>query len=75
MRLLTTLVALVWIAAVAWYGWISLPQLPLDVSATDPATLEALNAARMQHGLFFAAVAFLPAIAIVAIGRWLMRAG
>lgn len=74
MRLLTTLLALFWIAGVAWFGWTSLPQLPLDVSASDPATLDALNAARMQHGALFAAIALLPATAVVAIGRWLTRA-
>ena len=75
MRVVTTLIALIWIAAVAWFGWTSLPQLPLDVSASDPATLEALNAARMRHTLVFTAVALLPAIAVVAIGRWLTRTG
>lgn len=75
MRIVTMLVALVWIAAVAWYGWASLPQLPLDVSATDPATLEALNRARIQHGLIHAAVALLPAFVLILIRRWLMAAG
>lgn len=74
MRLLTMLIAVIWIAAVAWFGWTSLPHLPLDVSASDPATLEALSAARMQHGALFAAIALLPALAVVAIGRWLTRA-
>ncbi len=74
MRVLTMLVALAWIAGVAWFGWTSLPHLPLDVSASDPATLDALNAARLQHGGLFAAIAVLPALAIVAIGRWLTRA-
>jgi hypothetical protein len=74
MRLLTMLVALGWIAGVAWFGWTSLPQLPLDVSASDPATLEALNAARMRHGAVFAAIALLPAIALVLVGRLLTRA-
>ncbi len=75
MRVLTMLVALVWIVAVAWFGWTSLPQLPLDVSASDPATLEALNRARMQHGLLHAAIALLPAIVLILIGRRLTRAG
>lgn len=73
MRVLTMLVALAWIAAVAWYGWTSLPQLPLDVSASDPATIDALNAARLQHGLIFAVIALLPAIVVTTIGRWLTR--
>lgn len=74
MRLLTLLVALAWVGAMAWFGWTTLPQLPLD-SASDPATLDALNAARMQHGLVFAAIALLPAIAVVLVGRLLTRTG
>ena len=75
MRWVTGLVALAWIAAVAWFGWTTLPQLPLDVSASDPATLEALNAARTKHGLIHAAVALVPALAVMALGRWLRRTG
>lgn len=75
MRLLTTLVALGWIAAVAWFGWTTLPQLPLDVSASDPATLDALHAARTTHGLIHAGIALVPALALMTLGRWLTRAG
>jgi len=49
------------------------PQLPLDVSATDPSTIEALNAARTQHALMFAAIALVPAVLVVWLGRWLSR--
>lgn len=73
MRLLALIIAGIWIAAVAWFGWTSLPQLPLDVSATDPGTIEALNAARMQHGLIFAAIALVPAVLVGWLGRWLGR--
>ncbi len=73
MRLLSTLVALIWLGAVAWFGWTSLPHVPLDVSAGDPATVEALNAARMQHAVVFAAIGLLPAIAVIWLGRRLSR--
>ncbi len=75
MRLLTILAALAWMVGVAWFAWTMLPQLPLDVSASDPATLEALNAARMQHGLTFAAVALLPAMVVILASRLLTRSG
>ena len=39
-RVLTVL-AVAWIAGFAWYGLTSVPQLPLDVSAADPATIDA----------------------------------
>ena len=73
MRLLGLIIAGIWISAVAWFGWTSLPQLPLDVSATDPGTIEALNAARTQHALMFAAIALVPAVLVVWLGRWLSR--
>jgi hypothetical protein len=50
-----------------------LPQLPLDVSATDPGTIDALNAARTQHGLLFGAIALVPAVLVVWLGGWLSR--
>jgi hypothetical protein len=73
MRLLGLIIAGIWISAVAWFGWTSLPQLPLDVSATDPGTIDALNAARTQHALMFAAIALVPAVLVVWLGRWLSR--
>lgn len=68
MRLLTAIIALLWMAAAGWYGWSTLPQLPLD-SGSDPATLEALNDARLRHGAVFALVALVPALIVLAIGR------
>jgi hypothetical protein len=73
MRLATVLLGCVWCAAVAWYGWSTLPQLPLDVSASDPATLDALNSARVMHGATFAAIAVVPATVLVWLGGRLTR--
>lgn len=73
MQLLGLIISGIWIAAVAWFGWTSLPQLPLDVSATDPGTVEALNAARTQHALMFGAIALVPAVLVVWLGRWSAR--
>lgn len=73
MRLLTLIVAIAWIAGVAWFGWSSMPQLPLDVSASDPATIEALNAARTKHGMMFGLIAVVPAMLVIGLGRWLSR--
>ena len=71
-RVLTVL-AVAWIAGFAWYGLTSVPQLPLDVSAADPATLEALNAARLKHALTFAGLALIPAGLLFWLGRRLGR--
>ncbi len=73
MRLVTVLIAAAWCAVAAWYGLQTLPQLPLDVSASDPATRDALDAARLKHGLVFAAIALVPAGALVWLGRRLTR--
>jgi hypothetical protein len=69
-----TLLALCWAIAVAYFGLQSAPAIPLDVSATDPATIEALNAARVQHGLLYGLLALVPAVMLIALGRWLSRA-
>ncbi len=69
MRMFLSLLALAWVAAVAFFGWTGLPQVPLDVSASDPATLDALNAARLKHGLIFGAIALLPAALLFWLGR------
>jgi hypothetical protein len=68
MRILAALIGLVWIGAVLWYGWATLPHLPLDVSASDPATAAALQSAQLKHALLYAAVALLPAGALVWLG-------
>jgi succinate dehydrogenase hydrophobic anchor subunit len=73
MRLAVIVIALVWCAAVLWHGWTTLPHVPLDVSASDPATVEALNAARLNHALIYAAAALLPAGAALWLSRLLGR--
>jgi hypothetical protein len=69
MQLVGLIIAGLWVAAVAWFGWTSLPQLPLDVSAADPGTVAALNAARTRHALLFGAIAIVPAVLVVWLGR------
>lgn len=69
MRIAAAVLGVGWIAAVAWYGWKTLPHLPLDVSAIDPATVAALQFAQMKHALLCAAVALLPAGALLWLGR------
>ena len=67
-RLLTA-AALVWLASAAYLGFQGLPQIPLDVSAADPATVDALNAARLQHGLTYAVIGLAPLLLLVIARR------
>lgn len=69
MRISAAVLSLGWIAAVAWYGWTTLPHLPLDVSGSDPATVAALQSAQMRHALLYAIVAMVPAGALLWFGR------
>ncbi len=39
--------------------------MPLDISANDPATVEAFEAARFQHVAVMTAVALLPALGLL----------
>lgn len=65
--------SLVWTAIVAYFGYASAPHVPLDMSPTDPATVEALRAATAKHALMFGLLAAgPPAIALIA-GRLLCR--
>lgn len=69
MRFYTFLLAAVWIGGVAWFGWTLMPHVPLDVSAGDPATVEALQAARLRHVVVFGAIGLGPAALMIWLGR------
>jgi hypothetical protein len=66
------LLALLWaivIAAVAVQGW---PRVPLDMSATDPATKAALAQAVTKHVLRHVALAVVPPLVMLALAwRWI----
>lgn len=70
---LITVASLVWLAYAAYLGFQGMPQIPLDVSASDPATLDALNAARLQHGLTYAAIGLAPLLLVLIAGRVMRR--
>lgn len=60
-----------------WIGFIALrclrgwPRIPLDVSATDPATRAAFDRAVMLHVVQCGIVGLLPPLALLVLG-WLM---
>ncbi len=45
--------SLIWTGVVAYFGYIHAPYAPLDVSASDPATVEALRAATGKHAIMY----------------------
>jgi hypothetical protein len=53
----------------AYLGYISAPQVPLDISATDPATTEALHGALLKHALVYGALAAIPPFIALFVGK------
>ena len=64
-----TLISLLWMAGLAYLAVEHMPTMPLDISANDPATVEAFEAARFQHVAVMTAVALLPALALLLAAR------
>jgi hypothetical protein len=54
--------------AAAFFGWQSLPHLPLD-SGVDPATLAAYQAAVIAHWIKFAAIGLGIPLLVLIVGR------
>lgn len=67
--------SLIWTGAVAYFGYINAPYAPLDVSATDPATVEALRAATTKHAIMYGLLAAVPPAIALMFGRVLCRRG
>lgn len=73
LSLLAILLALAWPAVVAFVAWRGWPHLPLDVSASDPATVAAYRGAVLRHAGVAAAVALVPTAALLLVARRLGR--
>lgn len=58
------LTSVVWIGVVAHLARLGWPHIPLDVSATDPATVQAHDAAVLRHVLLYGAIALAPISAL-----------
>lgn len=67
--------SLIWTGAVAYAGFLNAPYIPLDVSANDPGTIEALNAAMLRHTLFFGVLAAVPPLIALLFGRLVCARG
>lgn len=66
-------ISLMWIAAVGYLAGLRWPRVPLDMSPNDPATLDALNAAVLQHVLLYGALALIPPLVLLIAQRFAGR--
>lgn len=67
--------SLVWTGVVAYLGYTSAPYVPMDMSPSDPATVEALRAATTRHALMYGLLAAGPPAIALIFGRLLCRRG
>jgi len=66
-------VSLVWAGAVAYTGFMNAPYVPLDVSANDPGTVEALNRATLRHSILYGLLAAVPPLIVLLFGKLICR--
>jgi hypothetical protein len=60
--------SLIWIAAVCFVSWNRWPQMSLDLSPTDPKTLDLYAIATLNHSVFYVLLALLgPMVLMVAM--------
>jgi hypothetical protein len=62
--------SLIWTGVIAYFAFTSAPQVPLDMSPSDPATVEALRAATGKHALMFGLLAAVPPAIALIFGRF-----
>ncbi len=65
--------SLIWTGIVAYYAYTTLPHVPMDMSASDPATVEALRAATGKHAFMFGLLAAAPPAIALLMARLLCR--
>lgn len=65
--------SLIWTGVVAYFGFVSAPYVPMDMSASDPATIDALRTATLKHALLFGLLAAVPPAIALVFGRMLCR--
>ncbi len=69
LSMLATVAAAAWLIAIAYLAWRGWPHVSLDLSAKDPATQAAHQAAVARHAAIHAALAIVPAAVLVLIAR------
>jgi hypothetical protein len=65
--------SLLWITAAGYLGWSRWPQLPLDSSPNDPATLDLYAAVSLNHAVFYTLLAMLGPMVLLVILKMLQK--
>ncbi len=65
--------SLIWCAAVAYWGYTTLPHVPLDMGGPDAATQDALRAAVQRHTIMYGILAAVPPLIALGFGRLVCR--
>lgn len=63
--------ALIWTAVVGYLGFTSMPQVPLDMSPSDPETQAAIGAALRTHAIAYGLTAAVPPLILLGLIRLL----
>jgi hypothetical protein len=61
--------SLIWAAAMFYLAYSTWPQVPLDISPIDPATVEAMRGAILKHSLFYGLLSAGPPLVALLFGR------
>ncbi|HKZ97117.1 MAG TPA: hypothetical protein VJ045_09065 [Hyphomicrobiaceae bacterium] len=64
--------SIIWAGAMAYLCIASWPEVPLDISAIDPATVVALRAAIIRHAGLYALLAIGPPVLLFVLGRGIL---
>jgi hypothetical protein len=67
--------SLIWCAVVAYWGYTTLPHVPLDMGGADATTNEAFRAATGKHMIMYGLLAAVPPAIALIFGRLLCRRG
>ena len=67
--------SLIWVLDIVARCWSLWPRLPLDVSASDPATQAAFHQAVASHVMMHGAFALAPPVILLIFGRMLRGRG
>ncbi len=63
------ILSLIWTGVVFYLAYSTWPQVPLDISPIDPATVEAMRGALLKHALLYGLLGAVPPLIALFVGR------